>query len=136
MLKIESLGLNEARRAIAEGVAQAEQRGQAMSFAVTDHCGALIMCERMDGAPARTLTHAMRKAYTSAEMGRDTARFGDDLRERGGGLDQWGNPELTTLPGGCVVAREGGVLGAVACGGAPTQVDQEIARAMAGAALG
>jgi uncharacterized protein GlcG (DUF336 family) len=136
MLKSESLGLNEARRAIAEGVAQAEQRGHAMSFADADHSGALIMCERMDGAPARTLTHAIRKAYTAAEMGRDTARFGDDLRDRGGGLDQWGNAKLTTLPGGCVVVSQGSVVGAVACGGAPTQIDVEIARAMVGAALG
>lgn len=136
MLKIESLGLDEARRAIAEGTAQAERRGHLMSFAVADHCGALIACERMDGAPARTLTHAIRKAYTAAEMGRDTARFGDDLKERGGGLDQWGNAKLTTLPGGCVVESESGVVGAVACGGAPTKIDQEIAREMAVAALG
>jgi uncharacterized protein GlcG (DUF336 family) len=89
----------------------------------------------MDGAPARTLTHALRKAFTAAEMGRDTARFGKDLQDRRGGLDQWGNLDLTTLPGGCVVVLDGEVVGSVACGGAPTELDVEIARAMCAAAL-
>jgi glc operon protein GlcG len=135
MLNLRTLGIHEARCAIAEGVAQAQRRGLTMAFVVADHRGAPIACERMDGAPARTLTHALRKAFTAAEMGRDTARFGKDLQDRRGDLDQWGNLDLTTLPGGCVVVLDGEVVGSVACGGAPTELDVEIARAMCAAAL-
>lgn len=102
-----------------------------MAFAVVDNVGAPIACLRMDGAPARILTHALRKAYTAAEMGRDTAEFGRNLRERDGSLAQWGNPQLTTLPGGCTVFYDGAVVGAVACGGCPSDVDELIAAAMA-----
>ena len=106
-----------------------------MSFAVADSAGALIACLRMDGAPARTLTHAIRKAYSAAEMGRDTSRFARDLEERGGNLEQWGNSQLTTLTGGCVVMRGEAVLGGVAGGGPPPAEDEAIARMMVAAAL-
>jgi glc operon protein GlcG len=136
MLTLESLGHDEAQRAIDAGRAEAAQRGLAMSFAVADLAGALIACQRMDGAPARTLKHAIRKAFTAAEMGRDTSQFARDLAVRGGDLTQWGDPQLTTLAGGCVVRRDDRVVGAVACGGAPTDVDEAVARIMATAAIG
>jgi glc operon protein GlcG len=136
MLIVTSLGHAEARAAIDAGIAMAKARAVELSFAVTDFAGELLICERMDGAPARTLKHAMRKAFTSAIMGRDTLVFGQQLRERSGDLVQWGDARLTNLPGGCVVEKDGQVVGAVACGGAPSDVDVEIARAMAAAALG
>jgi uncharacterized protein GlcG (DUF336 family) len=135
MLHLATLGQREARAALDAGLAMARARSLLMSFAVADHVGELIVCERMDGAPARTLKHAMRKALTSAEMGRDTDVFAAQLRERGGDLSQWGSLRLTNLPGGCVVLKDGQVVGAVACGGAPSEIDVEIARAMAAAAL-
>jgi uncharacterized protein GlcG (DUF336 family) len=130
MITRTTIGTEEAQRAIAAGVELATQHGYKMAFAVADHVGALIACLRMDGAPARILTHAIRKAYTAAEMGRDTAEFGRNLRDRGGDLVQWGNPQLTTLPGGCTVFLNGEVVGGVACGGSPTEMDERIAAAM------
>jgi glc operon protein GlcG len=135
MLTIKSLGRKEARAAIDAGVALAQERSLVMSFAVTDWAGEVIASERMDGAPARTLSHAMRKAYTSATMGRDTAVFAQQLRERSGDLTQWGDLRLTNLPGGCVVEHDGQLVGAVACGGAPSEIDMAIAAAMVAAAL-
>lgn len=111
-------------------MAEAEARGLIMGFAVTDHAGALIAAARMDGAPARLLRHAMRKAFTSAEMGRNTLAFQRDLDMRGGNLEQWGNPDLTTLPGGLAVKEGAQVCGAVACGGGPLDADEAVARAM------
>jgi uncharacterized protein GlcG (DUF336 family) len=134
MLVHYSLGQSEARAAIEAGLEAAKSRGLLVALAVADRTGELIACERMDGAPPRNLNHAIRKVFTAAQMGRDTARFGEQLRERGGALDQWGDLRLTTLPGGVAVVRDGEVIGAVACGGAPSEVDVEIARFMAEAA--
>jgi uncharacterized protein GlcG (DUF336 family) len=136
MLHLSTLGQREARAALDAGLAMARARSLLMSFVVADHVGELIVCERMDGAPARTLKHAIRKALTAAEMGRDTDAFAAQLRERDGDLSQWGSLHLTNLPGGCVVMKDGQVVGAVACGGAASEIDVEIARAMAAAALG
>lgn len=134
VIQIQTLGLAEAQQAIDAGLQEARRQGLVMAFAVADHAGALIACQRMDGAPARNLEHAIRKAFTAAEMGRDTSRFARDLTERGGNLAQWGNSRLTTLAGGCVVMRNSQPVGAVACGGAPTQTDETVARLMADAA--
>lgn len=136
MLTFQSIGLDEARAAIRAGMAKAQEHSVLMAFAVADRSGDLIMCERMDGAPHRNLRHAMRKSYTSALMGRDTAVFAQQLRERNGDLVQWGDANLTTLAGGCVVEKDGQVLGAVACGGATGEMDVAVARAMAAAILG
>jgi uncharacterized protein GlcG (DUF336 family) len=122
MLHFESLGLVEAEKAIAGGIA-------AMAFAVADHTGEMIATARMDGANPRILRHSIRKAYTSALMCRHTLSFKRDLKEREGALDQWGDADLTTLPGGLLVQRDGKFVGAVGAGGGGPD-DERIARAM------
>jgi glc operon protein GlcG len=129
MLQFESLGLLEAQKAIAGGIAAAQTVGKAMAFAVADHCGEMIATARMDGANPRILTHSIRKAYTSALMCRHTLSFLRDLQERGGALDQWGDRNLTTLPGGLAVQLGGQFVGAVGAGGGGPD-DERIARAM------
>lgn len=130
MRDLRSLDYSDARAAVDAGLAEAAARGLAMGFAVTDHSGELLLAARMDGVPARVLRHAIRKAFTCAEMGRNTLVFSRDLAERGGTLEQWGNPELTTLQGGLVVRDGAEVLGGVACGGGPLDDDEAVARVM------
>ena len=129
MLQFESLGLVEAEKAIAAGIDAARRLGRPMAFAVTDSGAELIASARMDGAHARILRHSIRKAYTAATMCRHTLAFARDLKERGGALDQWGDSDLTTLPGGLVVQRGSMVVGAVGAGGGGPH-DEEVARIM------
>src|ERR1051326_721288 len=129
MLRFESLGLMEAEKALAGGVAAARSLGKAMAFAVADHSGQMIATVRMDGAHPRILRHSVRKAYTAAVMCRHTLSFKRDLREREGGLDQWGDAKLTTLPGGLAVEVDGKYVGAVGAGGGGSD-DEAVARAM------
>jgi glc operon protein GlcG len=129
MLQFESLGLLEAEKAIAGGIAAAQAVGKAMAFAVADHAGEMISTARMNGANPRILRHSVRKAYTAAVMCRHTLSFKRDLEERAGALDQWGDRNLTTLPGGLVVQRGGKFVGAVGAGGGGPD-DERIARAM------
>jgi glc operon protein GlcG len=135
MLTEHRLSLEEAQRALDAAVAEARRDGKAMAVAVTDNHGDLICCLRMDGVAARVLRHAIRKAYTAAVMARDTLAFRADLEERHGALDQWGDPQLTTLQGGVAIKAEGELVGAVAVGGNSSQRDEEIAR-IAAKALG
>jgi uncharacterized protein GlcG (DUF336 family) len=129
MLQFESLGLLEAEKAIAGGIAAAKAVGKAMAFAVADRSGEMIATARMDGAHPRILRHSVRKAYTAAVMCRHTLSFKRDLEERNGALDQWGDEDLTTLPGGLVVQRGGNIVGAIGAGGGGPD-DEKIARAM------
>jgi uncharacterized protein GlcG (DUF336 family) len=62
-------------------------------------------------------------------MCRHTLSFKRDLEERGGALDQWGDADLTTLPGGLVVMSNGKCVGAVGAGGGGPD-DEAVARVM------
>lgn len=126
----------EAQRALDAAVAEAEKDGQPMSFAIADSYGELVAAVRMDGSPARVLRHAIRQAYTSGVMHRDTVAFKKQLIERNSGLDDWGDSRLTTLPGGVVIRFKGEAVGAIGVGGGITlERDTEIAL-IAVAALG
>ncbi len=129
MLQFASLGLVEAEKAIAGGIAAARARNRAMAFAVADHRGEMIATARMDGAHPRILTHSVRKAYTAAVMCRHTLSFKRDLEQRRGDLDQWGDSRLTTLPGGLVVQSNGNFVGSVGAGGGGPD-DEAVASAM------
>jgi uncharacterized protein GlcG (DUF336 family) len=129
MLQFESLGLSEAEKAITAGIAMARRLDRPMAFAVADRGAEMIATARMDGANPRILRHSIRKAYTAALMCRHTLSFARDLNDRGGALDQWGDLDLTTLPGGLVVQRGGNFVGAVGAGGGGPH-DEEVARAM------
>jgi 2-iminobutanoate/2-iminopropanoate deaminase len=128
MLKQETLGIEEAQRAIAAVIEEAGREGKPMSVAVVDNHGELIASARMNGSHARVLRHAIRKAYTAAVMGRDTLTFKYDLWERNGNLDEWGDIQLTTLQAGLVASVNGQVVGAIGCGGNTLERDEEVAR--------
>jgi len=129
MLHFESLGLIEAEKGIAAGIQAAKALGKAMAFAVADHTGEMIATARMDGANPRILRHSVRKAYTAALMCRHTLSFKCDLKERDGALDQWGDADLTTLPGGLAVQSGDKFVGGVGAGGGGPD-DETVARAM------
>ena len=128
MLPQLSLGLDEAQRAIAAIFAQAKIDGRAVAAAVVDNHGELIACARMDGAHARVLRHAIRKAYTAAVMGRDTLAFKKDMQDAGRTLGDYDDGSLTTLQGGLVVRVDKQIVGAIASGGSPRQRDVDMAK--------
>jgi uncharacterized protein GlcG (DUF336 family) len=68
MLPQFSIGLEETQRAIAATFEQAKQNARAVAVAVVDNHGELIAWARMDGAHARVLRHAIRRAYTPAPI--------------------------------------------------------------------
>jgi len=128
MLPQLSLGLEEAQRAITAVFEQAKIDGRAVAVAVVDNHGELIACARMDGAHARVLRHAIRKAYTAAVMGRDTLAFKKDMQDAGRTLSDYDDGSLTTLQGGLVVRVDKQIVGAIASGGSPRQRDVDMAK--------
>jgi 2-iminobutanoate/2-iminopropanoate deaminase len=146
VIELKTIGLQEAEAAIAAGKELAQRYGRPMAFVVADRDGQIIASARTDGTAARNMRQAIRKAHTAAVMGRNTLSFKRDLEDRNGSLPEWGDPALTTLQGGYVVKpvevverlakrlpvepAEDLVLGAVACGGAPNELDEDVARAM------
>src|SRR4029450_6819883 len=129
MLEMLSLGLIEAEKAIAAGIEAATKLNRPMAFAVADVSAEMIATARMDGANPRILRHSIRKAYTAALMCRHTLAFKRDLEERRGALDQWGDLDLTTLPGGLAVQQGEMFVGGIGAGGGGPH-DEDVARIM------
>ena len=94
-----------------------------VDMAVVDDAGNLLAYARMDRCLRPTF--AIRKAYTSAVRGMDTAAFAEQLQTQGRSLDSFGDPQLIALAGGVVVMHEGAVIGAIGVGGLPSGLDDE-----------
>lgn len=127
MYERRSLGLLEARSAVAAVLAAITESDKATAVAVVDAEGTLLCCARQDRAASRMLRRACAKAYTSAVLGMDTMAFRDQLRETNRTLADWGDPALTTLRGGLVATAGGQVVGAIACSGGTQARGEELA---------
>jgi glc operon protein GlcG len=129
MITTESIGIEEARRAMNAILAATTEQDNPVAIAITDSHGDLICCARQDGAGARMVRRARAKAYSAATLGMNTVVFRDQvLRAEGRTLDDWGDPQLTSLQGGLVVKRDGKVLGGIAMSGNSTKRDEQLSR--------
>lgn len=108
--------------------AESRKDGRDMAYAVVDEAGGLVYAVRDTNTATRVLTHAIRKAYTSAIMRRDTITFRDEDVEREKTLADWGDVNLTHLVGGAVIRIGDEWYGGIAVGGNSTERDDEIAR--------
>jgi glc operon protein GlcG len=121
-----SLTLADAQKILVAARTEAEKKQWAVSIAVVDDGGALLLLERMDGAFPQSAEIAFRKAWTAAAVRLPTKAMEDMVKER---------PALVTFPG--QVRVQGGLpiksgaewVGAVGVSGAASHQDEEVARA-------
>ena len=100
------------------------------AMAVVDEGGHLLAYATMDGLNLFARGHIIRKAYTAATTGKDSAAHAEARRDMGVTVAELGDPNLSAVGGG-VVARspEGYILGAISAGGYPSgQADEDLAR--------
>ncbi len=124
------LSLDQAQAAVAAMIDDfnTDPNRRKVDMAVVDDAGNLLAYARMDRCLRPTF--ALRKAYTSAMRGMDTAAFAEQLSTQGRSLESFGDPQLIALAGGVVVTHDGAVVGAIGVGGLPSGLDDEaIARA-------
>ena len=124
------LSLEQAQAAIAAMIEDynKDTNRRKVDMAVVDDAGNLLAYARMD----RCLrpTYAMRKAYTSAIRGMDTAAFAEQLNSQGRAVEFWGDPQLIALAGGVAVIKDGAVVGGIGVGGLPDGLaDEAISKA-------
>ena len=117
-------------RALADGArARALEVGKALSIAVVDYGGFVVLIERMDGARPITPDIALSKAYYAAVMQRPTEM-----------LENWRNSDpvfftqvgrmgqrpIVATKGGYPLKRDGTILGGIGISGASPEEDQQI----------
>lgn len=126
-----SITLEQARTVVAVAQAEARRRGVAISVAVVDAGGHLVMAERMNGASQVSAQTIILKARSAVVWKRSTSTWLPAMLESHGA--QATLPELYAGNGGEFIVSGGKIIGGVGIGGSgPNELD--ISR-MAAAAL-
>jgi glc operon protein GlcG len=122
-----------AKAMMATAIAKAREAGIAISVAITDAGGHLILLERMDGGRFHTVHSSTTKAVCAASNRRPTASHGaqaqplDTAHAIGlalaAGAERW-----TAMEGGFPVIFEGECIGGIGVSGGDWATDARIAR--------
>src|SRR5262245_22891453 len=123
-----------ARKIMAVAVAKAQEAGIAVSIAVVDAGGHLILLERMDGGRFHSVHSATAKAVCAASNRRVTTSQGAqgqtlDVAHALGLALAAGPERWTAMEGGAPVIVDGECIGGVGVAGADWATDERIARA-------
>jgi glc operon protein GlcG len=128
------LTLAGAKKMMVTAVAMAEEAGIAISVAIVDAGGHVILVERMDGGRFHTVHSATTKAVCAASNKRPTTAQGaqaqplDTVHAIGlalaAGVDRW-----TAMEGGCPVLVDGECICGVGVSGGNFEFDERVAQA-------
>ena len=121
-----------ARRMLATAIEMAEKAGIAVSVAVTDAGGHLVLLERMEGAPFHSVHSATTKAVCAASTRRPTSARGAqaqqlDVAHALGLALAAGSERWTAMEGGCPVIADRECVGGIGIAGGDWETDARIA---------
>ena len=127
-----------ARKAVDTALARARQENIAITVAVVDAGGHLMLLERMDGGKFHSVHSATTKAVCAASNKRPTGSTGavgqtlDTLHALGlalaAGAERW-----TAMEGGCPITAGNECIGAVGVAGGNFEFDERVAKEAAAA---
>ncbi len=127
------IGLDDAKKAAAAGLAEARKNSWTMAAAVVDTGGHLVYFEKMDGTQTGSVAVAIAKARSAALFLRPTKAFQEVLAGGGDGLRVLGLEGAVPVEGGVPLVRDGTVVGAIGLSGGASSQDGQCARAGADA---
>lgn len=106
--------------------AEADKRNVQVTICIVDEGGNLLYLQKADGAGLNTVEIAQKKARYAAIYGRPSAIPAEQLKT--GNLSSLAMPYGFPVQGGLPVKVDGKTIGAVACSGAASEVDEAIAQ--------
>jgi glc operon protein GlcG len=122
-----------AKKMMATAIGAAEKAAVAISVAIADAGGHLILLERMDGGRFHTVHSATTKAVCAASNRRPTSAQGaqgqplDAVHALGlalaAGPERW-----TAMEGGCPILVDGECIGGIGIAGGSWEFDERVAR--------
>ena len=123
-----------AKKMMATAIETAKQAGIAVSVAITDAGGHLILLERMEGGRFHSVHSATTKAVCAASNKRTTSSRGAQAQQldvaHALGLALAAGPERwTAMEGGCPVIADGECIGGIGVAGGDWVTDERIAQA-------
>jgi uncharacterized protein GlcG (DUF336 family) len=124
-----TLPFDQARALADDARARALEAGKALSIAIVDYGGFIVLIERMDGARPMTADIALSKAYSAAVMQRPT-----EMLENWRNSDpvfftqvgRMGHRPIVATKGGVTIKRDGAILGGLGISGGSPDEDQQV----------
>jgi uncharacterized protein GlcG (DUF336 family) len=130
------LTISEAEEIVAAALKNGQGIGKALSIAVVDAGGFLLLVKRSDGARPLTPNIAISKAYTSAVMERPTHMLKPWAESNPGffaQLSTMGSQPIVATDGGVTIKRDGEILGGLGISGGTAAEDQRVCDEVLGA---
>jgi len=123
------ISLENAKKASAPALAEAEKNHWNMAVAIVDPSGNLVYYEKMDGTQLGSANVAIDKARSAALFKRPTKAFQDAVAAGGDGLRILRLQGATPLEGGIPLVMDGKIVGAIGVSGAASAQDAQCAKA-------
>jgi glc operon protein GlcG len=127
------LTMDGAKKMMAAAIERAKKAGIAITVAIADAGGHLVLLERMEGGPFHTVHSSTTKAICAASTKRATSARGAQGQELdtahalgltlAAGAERW-----TAMEGGCPIVVDGECIGGVGVAGGDWATDERIAQ--------
>lgn len=127
------LNLAAIKTLAAAAEAEAQKRNVQVTICIVDESGNLLFLQKADGVGLTTIQFAQRKARQAALYGKPSKTAADNLKN--GNLGVLVYPDAFPNQGGVPIQVDGQTIGAIACSGAASEVDEAISLAAVDALL-
>lgn len=125
--------LDQAKKAIAAGQAEARKNSWPVAIAIVDNAGHLVAFEKMDNTQTASVEVAQDKAVSAAIYRRTTKVVQDGLAGGGAGLRLLGLRGMSPVEGGIPLVIDGKIVGGIGVSGVTSEQDGQVAKAGADA---
>jgi len=123
------VSLENARKAAAPALAEAEKNHWNMAVAIVDTGGNLVYYEKIDNTQLASATVAIEKARCAAMFKRPTKAFQDAVAAGGDGLRVLSLKGVVASEGGIPLVMDGKIVGAIGVSGGTSPQDGQCAKA-------
>ena len=127
------LNLAAIKTMVAAAESEAQKRGVNVTICIMDESGNLLFLQKADKATLNTIQFAQKKAKYAAIYGRPSAVAEKSLKD--GNLAMLVFPDGFPNRGGLPIKVDEQTIGAIACSGAASEVDEAISQAAIDALL-
>lgn len=124
-----NVSLDQARKAIAAGQAEARKNSWPVAIAIVDNAGHLVAFEKMDNTQTASVEVAQDKAVSAAIYRRTTKAVQDGLAGGGAGLRLLALRGMSPVEGGIPLVVDGKIIGGIGVSGGTSEQDGVVAKA-------
>jgi uncharacterized protein GlcG (DUF336 family) len=129
----QNINLEQAKKALAAGQAEARKNSWPVAIAILDTAGNLVAYEKMDNTQTASIQVAIDKGKSAAIYRRPTKVFEDIVAKGGAGLRVMNLRDASVVEGGLPIVMDGKIIGGIGVSGVNADQDGVVAKAGADA---